>query len=97
MSTEKPWEDSEQYKTIQRILNDYWITQKDEYAVSVTMSFIHNDGRTHEERIFWFNPLLYRERKRLERSIQSIDNAIEGLKAKRRNLLTIHEIEEATA
>lgn len=56
MSSKKFWKDAHEYQRILEILNDYWLTEKDELRVCVTLEFEHADGSTQEKRITWVNP-----------------------------------------
>ena len=52
------WKESYQYKRIQEILEDYWLTEPDEAEVTVCMFFRKADGQTQLKRIVWKNPHL---------------------------------------
>lgn len=50
------WRRSNQYRRIQEILEDYWLSEPDEVEVVVCMNFIKADGQTQSKRIIWRNP-----------------------------------------
>lgn len=52
----KYWRDTYEYQRILDILNDYWLTEKDEYEVKVTLQFTKADGQEQEKYIVWRNP-----------------------------------------
>lgn len=52
----KWWKDSSHYQRILEILNDYWLTEKDEFRVRVQMDFIKANGETQSKCITWQNP-----------------------------------------
>ena len=51
----KVWKNEYEYKRILEILNDYWLTEKDEDTVVVKMYFKHKDGRKQMKHIDWHN------------------------------------------
>lgn len=53
--SKKIWKNEYEYKRILEILNDYWLTEKDEDTVVVKMYFKHKDGRTQMKHIDWHN------------------------------------------
>ena len=55
------WKDTGQYKRILEILEDYWVTEKDEFRVRVSMDFIKANGETQTKQITWQNPNYYCE------------------------------------
>lgn len=86
------WNNAHEYKEIKRVLNDYWITQKDTKAVHVKMEFINkNDGYFNE--FYWFNPTFSDEIK-ISRQLKHIDERIESLQNKRRDLIKLKEASE---
>jgi len=52
----KIWKDTWKYKRILEILDDYWLSQPDEYKVRVQMEFIHSSGEKQRKVIQWQNP-----------------------------------------
>lgn len=54
---ERYWQNTWQYKRILEILDDYWITEKDETFVQIVMHFKKGDKEQHKT-IVWFNPKL---------------------------------------
>ena len=54
---ERYWQNTWQYKRILEILDDYWITEKDETFVQIVMHFKKGDKEKHKT-IVWFNPKL---------------------------------------
>ena len=50
------WENDIRYLRILEILNDYWITEPDEFRVRVRMDFIKANGETQSKDIWWQNP-----------------------------------------
>ena len=54
---ERYWQNTWQYKRILEILDDYWITEKDETFVQIVMHFAKGDKEQHKT-IAWFNPKL---------------------------------------
>ena len=63
----KTWKDTIEYRRILEILNDYWVDEPDEAAVTVDMQFQHLDGKTQTKRVVWKNPRLTDE------SLQGLD------------------------
>lgn len=51
----KYWENEYQYQRILQILEDYWLSEKDEVFVRVDMHFEKADGQTQDKRIVWNN------------------------------------------
>lgn len=51
----KYWKDNVQYKRILEIMDDYWLTEKDEDKVVVTMEFYKGNESQHKK-ITWVNP-----------------------------------------
>ena len=51
----KYWTDSYEYKRIQEILNDYWLTEPEEDKVVVKMEFYKGD-QWQGKQITWNNP-----------------------------------------
>lgn len=49
------WKDTWQYQIILEILDDYWLSEKDEAMVVVHMAFIKEDGKTQTKQIKWTN------------------------------------------
>ncbi len=56
MAQKKYWKDSNEYKRIIEILDDYWLTEKDEKFVRVEMYFQHSNGEQQSKCITWHNP-----------------------------------------
>lgn len=52
------WKKSYEYKRILEILDDYWLTERNEFSVRVTMDFIRYDGSTQTKSIIWHNPFI---------------------------------------
>ena len=52
----KYWAKTYEYKRILEILEDYWLTEKDEDYVEVTLYFRHKNGDEQEKCIRWINP-----------------------------------------
>lgn len=52
----KSWKDTWEYLRVLEILNDYWLTEKDEFRVRIQMDFIKANGETQEKCIQWENP-----------------------------------------
>ena len=50
------WIRSNQYRRIQEILKDYWLSEPDEAEVTVCMTFRHSDGFVQNKHIVWRNP-----------------------------------------
>lgn len=50
------WDDTHEYMRILESLDAYWLTEKDEKFVCVTMYFEHADGQYQEKTIRWTNP-----------------------------------------
>lgn len=50
------WEKTYPYQLILEFLEDYWITEPDEYKVRVRMDFIHASGQKQQKEICWENP-----------------------------------------
>lgn len=50
------WNKCYEYQRILEILKDYWLTEKDEFRVRVSMDFIKADGQTQSKDIRWENP-----------------------------------------
>lgn len=48
------WKDSNAYKRVMEILDDYW--EKDEKRVEVEMRFWKDNGETQEKRVVWVRP-----------------------------------------
>ena len=57
------WDDTVQYQRILEILDDYWITQKDEAYVEIDMKFIHKNGESQMKHLVWRNPDLSADEK----------------------------------
>jgi len=51
----KVWINEPEYRRVLEILNDYWITEPDEYAVIIDMQFRHRNGEYQHKRITWKN------------------------------------------
>ncbi len=51
------WDKSYEYRRILEILDDYWLTEKDEEVVKVRMYFKKSDGQEQEKVIIWRTPL----------------------------------------
>lgn len=51
--SERYWKNEWQYQRILEILDDYWITQKDEILVNVEMQFFNKDGQFQRKCISW--------------------------------------------
>ena len=51
MKKRKPYE----YQRILEILDDYWLSEPDEYEVIVEMKFLKSDGQHQEKCIIWRN------------------------------------------
>ncbi len=56
MPTKRYWSKSFEYRALLRILDDYWLTQKDESQVTIILSFDHKNGNHQEKRLVWTNP-----------------------------------------
>lgn len=56
--SKKYWKDTYEYKRILEILDDYWLTERDEFKVRVTLDFIKGNGETQSKTICWWNPNL---------------------------------------
>lgn len=56
MAVKKYWKNEYDYKRILEILDDYWLTEKDEEYVEVTVYFRHSNGQEQEKCIRWWNP-----------------------------------------
>ena len=52
----KYWENTPQYKRILEILDDYWLTEPDEFRVRVRLDFIKSNGETQSKQLLWQNP-----------------------------------------
>ena len=50
------WSHEAVYERILEILDAYWITQKDELKVRVSMDFIKANGETQRKCLQWVNP-----------------------------------------
>lgn len=50
------WENEYEYKRILEILDDYWLTSKDEILVTVEMQFLKSGHEFQKKRIIWRNP-----------------------------------------
>ena len=50
------WRRSNQYRRIQEILEDYWLSEPDEAEVVICMTFRHSDGSVQNKHIIWKNP-----------------------------------------
>lgn len=50
------WKNSYEYQRILEILRDYWLEEKDELKVRVTMDFMRANEETQRKVIGWFNP-----------------------------------------
>lgn len=50
------WKNCWQYKRILEILEDYWLSESEEYKVRVRLDFIHTNGSTQSKDIWWKNP-----------------------------------------
>ena len=48
--------ESNEFKLILKILDDYWLSEPNELRVRVTMDFIHSNGEFTTKRIVWQNP-----------------------------------------
>ena len=56
MRGRKHWhKDTWQYQRILDVLDDYWLSERDEAMVVVHMAFIHEDGRVQTKEIKWRN------------------------------------------
>lgn len=53
LMSERYWKNEWQYQRILEILDDYWITQKDEILVNVEMQFFSKDGQFQRKCITW--------------------------------------------
>ena len=49
------WKDEYAYKRILEVLNDYWLSEKNEAGVRVEMRFVHRNGDTQVKNVSWFN------------------------------------------
>lgn len=49
------WRDTYEYQRILEILDDYWLTVKDEYKVEVNFHFTKADGQQQQKTIIWKN------------------------------------------
>lgn len=52
---QKYWKDTVQYQRILEVLEDYWLTEKDEDKVVITMEFYKGKEEQHKQ-ITWVNP-----------------------------------------
>ncbi len=52
----KFWESEYAYQRILEILDDYWLTEPDEFRVRVQLDFIKANGETQQKCITWQNP-----------------------------------------
>ena len=59
------WKNEYEYQRILEILDDYWLTEKDEDKVEVVLRFRHKDGSKQEKVIRWENPNIERPNKGL--------------------------------
>lgn len=50
------WKESYEYKRIQEILEDYWLSEPEELKVRVRLDFIKANGETQSKCIVWRNP-----------------------------------------
>lgn len=50
------WKDEYEYKRILEILDDYWLTSKDEVSVIVDMQFLKSNGEYQKKQIRWVSP-----------------------------------------
>lgn len=60
------WKKTYEYKRIQEILEDYWLSEPEELKVRVRLDFIKSNGETQSKCIVWRNPnipLTEREKK----------------------------------
>ena len=57
----KYWNKSYEFLRIMEILNDYWLTEKDEKMVEVKMHFEKADGQFQDKLITWYNPNMKHE------------------------------------
>lgn len=53
------WKNEPHYKRILEIMYDYWLTEKDEFRVRVSLDFIKANGETQTKQITWQNPNYY--------------------------------------
>ncbi len=51
----KWWRDTYEYQRILEILDDYWLSERDEAFVQVNMAFIKENGETQVKHIYWKN------------------------------------------
>ena len=64
------WKNEYEYKRVLEILEDYWLTEKDEAYVRIQLDFAHRDGQTQGKCIRWYNPnLSYEDRRAAEKLI----------------------------
>ena len=56
--TKRYWENEWQYQRILEILDDYWITEKDEARVMCEMHFLKSNGEFQKKQLIWVNPNL---------------------------------------
>lgn len=54
--SKKYWANSPEYKRIIEVLDDYWLTEKDEYLVEIEMHFEKANGEYQSKWIRWINP-----------------------------------------
>lgn len=47
-----------EYQRILEILDDYWLSEQDEYSVDVDMHFVHGNGEEQFKHIRWINDQL---------------------------------------
>ena len=87
------WDNAHEYKEIKRVLNDYWITQKDTKAVHVKMEFIKKNDCYFNE-VYWFNPETFLHDIRISRQLERIDERIRSLQNERRDLIKLKEASE---
>lgn len=52
------WQKEYEYKRILEILDDYWLTAKDEARVMCEMHFLKSNGEFQKKQITWVNPNL---------------------------------------
>ena len=52
----KYWNDTDAYRRILEILDEYWLTEPDEEYVRVEMYFRHSNGEEQTKCIAWKNP-----------------------------------------
>ena len=84
------WEDTWQYKRILEILNDYWLTQKDEEVVYIELQFRNKNGERQIKTLKWVNPEL------VDEHFRNADPRIDVEMSKKNYLRSLSEIKQKT-